>query len=35
MIPQSILEAHYFKLETIDLQTGGQTWVTEFWAPKN
>jgi TM2 domain-containing membrane protein YozV len=35
MIPQLILEANYFKLETIDLQTGRQTWVTEFWAPKN
>jgi hypothetical protein len=35
MIPQSILEANYFKLKTIDLQTGGQTWVTEFWVPKD
>ena len=35
MIPQSTLEANYFKLKTIDLQTGGQTWVTEFWVPKD
>lgn len=35
MIPQAILEANYSKLETINLQTGGQTWVTEFWVPKN
>jgi hypothetical protein len=35
MIAQSVLEANYFKLETIDLQTGGQTWVTEFWVPKD
>lgn len=35
MIPQSILEANYFKLKTIDLQTGGQTWMTEFWVPKD
>lgn len=35
MIPQSTLEANYFKLEVINLQTGGQTWVTEFWLPKN
>ena len=35
MIPQSILEAHYFKLNSIDLQTGGQTWLTEFWVPKD
>jgi hypothetical protein len=35
MIPQSILEAHYFKLNVIDLQTGGQTWLTEFWVPKD
>jgi hypothetical protein len=35
MIAQTTLEANYFKLETIDLQTGGQTWVTEFWVPKD
>lgn len=35
MIPQSTLEANYFKLDVIDLQTGGQTWVTEFWVPKD
>jgi hypothetical protein len=35
MIPQTILEANYVKLETIDLQTGGQTWATEFWVPKD
>ena len=35
MIAQATLEANYFKLETIDLQTGGQTWVTEFWVPKH
>lgn len=34
MIPKSTLEAHYFKLEVINLQTGGQTWVTEFWSPQ-
>ena len=35
MIPQATLEANYLKLETIDLQTGGQTWITEFWVPKD
>lgn len=35
MIPQSILETHYLKLDVIDLQTGGQTWPTEFWVPKD
>jgi len=34
MIPKSTLEANYFKLEVINLQTGGQTWLTEFWLPK-
>ena len=35
MISQSILEANYFKLDVIDLQTGGQKWTTEFWVPKD
>ena len=35
MIPQATLEANYLKLETIALQTGGQTWITEFWVPKS
>ena len=35
MISSEILKANYIKLETIDLQTGGQTWVTEFWVPLN
>ncbi len=34
MILQSTLDANYLMLETINLQTGGQTWVTEFWVPK-
>lgn len=34
MIPQSLLEANYTKFDTVALQTGGQTWATEFWIPK-
>jgi len=34
MISQSDLDKNYFKLKTIDLQTGRQIWKTEFWVPK-